>query len=48
MKYNTTCDDDNPRYMFQTMPTRLIQAIASGDVDAIEWAVKELESRGVK
>ncbi len=39
-------DAENPEYLFSTVPTKLVQQIATGKVDANEYAKREMANRG--
>jgi len=39
-------DDDNPIYMFQGMSTKLLIKIASGKINAQEYAKHQMAQRG--
>ena len=45
-KMNESSDDLNPRYMFTGMYTELLVKLASGKVNAQEYAKFELQNRG--
>lgn len=39
-------DEDNPRFAFQTMSTKLLAQFASGKLNAQEYAKFEMQNRG--
>ena len=43
---NEVSDADDPKYMFQTLNTSLVLAIATKKINAVEYAKKEMENRG--
>lgn len=46
MKVNEASDDENPKYMFQGMNTKLLVKIATGKINAQEYAKYEMTNRG--
>ena len=43
---NEVSDEDNPKFMFQTLSTKLILAMATGKINAQEYAKFEMQNRG--
>jgi len=39
-------DEENPEYLYSTVPTKLVAQIANGKVDANEYAKREMANRG--
>lgn len=40
-------EEEDPQYMFQGKPTKLVGQIATGKINAQEWAKEEMASRGL-
>lgn len=45
--YVSTCDDNDPRFMFSTTHTALLSAILNGQVDPMELVRREMANRGL-
>lgn len=46
-KYDNRPDEVNPVYMFQTFEGSLLAEIAKGEINAQEFAAREMAARGV-
>lgn len=44
---NTNSDELNPEFLFRLTYTELLVKIASGEIDAKDYAQKELKNRGL-
>ena len=45
-KLNEVSDEENPKMMFQGMSTKLLVQMATGKINATEYAKFELQNRG--
>lgn len=47
MKIQKCADDLNPKFVFALTDSRLLADLATGKINAQEWAKKEMASRGI-